>query len=180
MVRKDGNLNTTLQAQAEGLLADQSSAIDFYNDIISDDKGLYKGTGFNFDPRKPLDEAGQKKFVDDYKEYFIQTQIAKTQDVIKPGEDAFTTTYTTPKPTKAKGVSATGTQRNQADFNKEIAKKVKSGGVIKGKGGLYLNVKNGVGTVYKIDSSGLKVPVESEGDTLEDMISQIGGTGRTK
>jgi len=177
---KDGNLGVTLASQANGMLANQSSAIDFYNDIISDDRGAYKGTGFNFDPRRPLTPADQQKFVEDYKEYFIKTQIAKTQDVIKPGEDAFTTTYETPKPTKTKGVSATGTQKNQADFNREIATKVKNGGVIKGKGGLYLDVKNGVGTVYKIDSSGLKIPIESEGDTLEDMISQIGGTGRTK
>jgi hypothetical protein len=105
-------LGAGLQSQAEGMLADQSSAIDFYNDVISNEKGLYKGTGFNFDPRKPLDDAGKKKFVEDYKNYFVQTQIPKTQDVLKEDSSVVTNTVET-KPEKeaktakgAKGVTA--------------------------------------------------------------------------
>jgi len=85
LIRKEaqkGNLGATLTSQAEGLLADQSSAIDFYNDIISDDKGLYKGTGFNFDPKKPLTPEDQKKFIDDYKEYFIKLALEVTSFAI--------------------------------------------------------------------------------------------------
>jgi len=90
-------LGAGLQAQAEGMLADQSSAIDFYNDVISNEKGLYKGTGFNFDPRKPLDDEGKKKFVEDYKNYFVQTQIPKTQDVLKEDSSVVTNTVDTTK-----------------------------------------------------------------------------------
>ena len=98
----EGNLGATLTSQAKGLLDNEFSAIAFYNDIISDDKGAYKGTGYNFSPGSPLTDIDKKKFINDYKEYFIQTQIPKTQDVIKPDEDTFTTTYETPKPEKPK------------------------------------------------------------------------------
>jgi len=178
MVRKDGNLNTTLQAQAEGLLADQSSAIDFYNDIISDDKGLYKGTGFNFDPRTPLDDAGKKKFITDYKEYFIQTQIAKTQDVIKPGEDAFTTTYITQKPSKtgkmANGTGATGTQKNQVDFNARIKEVIDTGEGGVSKGGYTLMKMDGRWGVY--DKDGLPKPGTEDITNPTTLATFIGGT----
>jgi hypothetical protein len=182
MVRKDGNLNTTLQAQAEGLLADQSSAIDFYNDIISDDKGLYKGTGFNFDPRNPLDDAGKKKFVDDYKEYFIQTQIAKTQDVVRPGEDAFTTTYTTPKPTRTKGgtgAKETAAQISQKTLDQKVKDVIKAGeGAVIGKGGRTLTKLDGRWAV--VGSDGLPV-AGSENITNPTILATfLGGSAKGK
>lgn len=177
LVRKDGNLNTTLQAQAEGLLTDQFSAIDFYNDIISDDKGLYKGTGFNFDPRKPLDEEGKKKFIADYKEYFIQTQIAKTQDVLKPNEDAFTTTYTSKKPTVTKTETTskpTGAQRNQVDFNARIKEVIDTGEGGVSKGGYTLMKLDGKWGVY--DKDGVAKPGTENITNPTVLATFIGGT----
>ena len=133
LIKKNGNLMTTLQSQAEGLLANQTSAIDFYNDIISDEKGTWKGTGFNFDPKKPLDEEGKKKFADDYKEYFIQTQIAKTQDVLKPDSTLFTSTYDL-IPSKSKkekttigGVKPTAAEKSQTALNARIKEVIDTG-----------------------------------------------------
>ncbi len=182
MVRKDGNLNTTLQAQAEGLLADQSSAIDFYNDIISDDKGLYKGTGFNFDPRKPLDDAGKKKFVDDYKEYFIQTQIAKTQDVVKPEGDIFTTTYEAPKPSRTKiagGKKETAAQVSQKVLDQKVRDVINAGeGAVIGKGGRTLTKLDGKWSV--IGSDGLPV-AGSENITNPTVLATfLGGSAKKK
>jgi hypothetical protein len=182
MVRRDGNLNTTLQAQAEGLLADQTSAIDFYNDIISDDKGLYKGTGFNFDPRQPLYDAGKKKFIDDYKEYFIQTQVTKTQDVIKPGEDTFTTTYTTPKPSKAKGTvgaKETAAQISQKTLDQKVKDLITTGkGAVIGKGGRTLTKLDGKWSV--IGSDGLPV-AGSENITNPTVLATfLGGSAKKK
>jgi len=182
MVRKDGNLNTTLQAQAEGLLADQSSAIDFYNDIISDDKGLYKGTGFNFDPRKPLDDAGKKKFVDDYKEYFIQTQIAKTQDVIKPEGDVFITTYEAPKPSRAKaaaGKKETAAQVSQKTLDQKVKDVIQAGeGAVIGKGGRTLTKLEGKWSV--IGSDGLPVPGSENITSPTVLATFLGGSSKKK
>jgi hypothetical protein len=87
-IREDDNFNTTIRAQAVGLLdSNQSGAIDFYNDIMSNPKGRWKGTGLSFDPNKPLDEEGKKKFIEDYKEYYINTQIPPTQPLLKPDPD---------------------------------------------------------------------------------------------
>jgi len=178
LVKKNGNLMTTLQAQAEGLLADQSSAIDFYNDIISDDKGLYKGTGFNFDPRKPLDDVGKKRFVEDYKEYFVQTQIAKTQDVLKPEGDVFTTTYETAKPskTKATGVAKpSASEKTQVAFNARIKDVIASGqgGIVKGD---YTLEKDEAGLWSLRDKDGLPKPgTESQHDPYV-LQKYIGGT----
>jgi hypothetical protein len=87
-IKRDENLDVTIRAQAKGLLdSNQSGAIDFYNDIMSDPKGRWKGTGFSFEPNKPLDEEGKKKFIEDYKEYYINTQIMPTQQVLKLDSD---------------------------------------------------------------------------------------------
>ena len=87
-IKKDVNFQTTLTAQANGLLeANPSSAIDFYNDVMSNPQGRWKGTGFSFDPNKPLDEAAKKKFIEDYKEYYINTQIPPVQPLLRPDPD---------------------------------------------------------------------------------------------
>ena len=96
-------LSDGLKMQAEGMLSDQSSAIDFYNEVIGVESGEYKGTGFNFDPRRPLDDAGKKKFVEDYKNYFVQTQIPKTQDVLKEDSSVVTNTVDTTKKDASSG-----------------------------------------------------------------------------
>lgn len=101
-IKKDPNFQTTLTAQANGLLeANQSSAIDFYNDIMSNPQGRWKGTGLSFDPNKPLDEAGKKKFIEDYKEYYISTQIMPTQPLLRPDPDQVTFIDRAEKPKKA-------------------------------------------------------------------------------
>jgi len=178
LIKKNGNLMTTLQAQAEGLLADQSSAIDFYNDIISDEKGLWKGTGFNFDPRKPLDDAGKKKFVDDYKEYFVQTQIPKTQDVLKPEGDLFTTTYeTSTKKASAKTapVKVLASEKNQAAFNARIKDVIATGeGGIQKSG--YTLEKNEQGLWSLRDKDGLEKPGTENQHNPYVLQKYIGGT----
>jgi len=101
-IRGDVNFQTTLTAQANGLLdANQSSAIDFYNDIMSNPQGRWKGTGFSFEPNKPLDEAGKKKFIEDYKEYYINTQIAPTQPLLRPDPDQVAFVEKAEKPKEA-------------------------------------------------------------------------------
>ena len=102
-IKDDDNFNTTIKAQAEGLLkSNQSGAIDFYNDIMGDPKGRWKGTGCTFDPNKPLDEEDKKKFIEDYKEYYINTQIMPTQPLLKPDPDqvAFVEQAENPKKVK--------------------------------------------------------------------------------
>lgn len=99
-IKADTNFQATLTAQAEGLLkSNQSGAIDFYNDIMSDPKGRWKGTGFSFEPNRPLDEEGKKKFIEDYKEYYINTQIAPTQPLLKvdPNQVSFVEKAEKPK-----------------------------------------------------------------------------------
>ena len=102
-IKENGNFNTTITAQAEGLLkANQSSAIDFYNDIIAKPKGRWAGLKDVFDPNKPLDEAQQKKFIEDYKEYYINTQIAPIQPLLKPDPDQVAFVEKAEKPEKVK------------------------------------------------------------------------------
>lgn len=184
LIKKNGNLMTTLQSQAEGLLANQTSAIDFYNDIISDEKGAWKGTGFNFDPKKPLDEEGKKKFADDYKEYFIQTQIAKTQDVLKPDSTLFTSTYDL-IPSKSKkekttigGVKPTAAEKSQTALNARIKEVIDTGegGVVKG--GYTLMKMNGRWGVY--DKDGLPKPGTENITNPTILSTHIGGTLKRK
>lgn len=90
-IKIDDNFNTTITAQAEGLLkANQSSAIDFYNDIIVKPQGRWSGLKNMFDPNKPLSEEEKKKFIEDYKEYYISTQIMPTQPLLRPDPDQVT------------------------------------------------------------------------------------------
>jgi len=184
LIRKNSNLSTTLQAQAEGMLSDQSSAIDFYNDIISDEKGAWKGTGFNFDPRQPLDDAGKKKFTDDYKEYFIQTQIAKTQDVLKPDSTLFTSTYDL-TPTKSKkeksttgGVKQTAAEKSQVAFNARIKEIIDTGEGGVSKGGYTLMKMDGRWGVY--DKDGLPKPGTEKITNPTILSTYIGGTLKRK
>jgi len=106
-IRSNDNFQTTLTAQANGLLdSNQSAAIDFYNDIMSNPQGRWKGTGLSFDPNKPLDEAGKKKFIEDYKEYYINTQIVPTQPLLRPNPDQVAFVEKAEKPKKGEGVKA--------------------------------------------------------------------------
>jgi hypothetical protein len=180
-IRIDGNLNTTIRAQAEGLLkSNQSGAIDFYNDIMSDPKGRWKGTGFSFEPNKPLDEEGKKKFIEDYKEYYINTQIMPTQTLSKPDSNTMTVIEKADKPKSlkdgAKGAKPTAAEKSQKALNSEINDAVRYGGTVKGKNGLYLKVKGGKASVYKLDSDGFETPITVPGSSLNDMVVQIGGT----
>jgi hypothetical protein len=70
----------------------------------------------------------------------------------------------------------TAAEVGQTNFNKIITNGIKSGKAIKGKDGLYLKVTNGKGVLYRIDATGLKIPVDTTGDDLQDMINEIGGT----
>jgi 2-hydroxy-3-keto-5-methylthiopentenyl-1-phosphate phosphatase len=102
-IRSNDNFQTTLTAQANGLLdSNQSAAIDFYNDIMSNPQGRWKGTGLSFDPNKPLDEAGKKKFIEDYKEYYINTQIVPTQPLLRPDPNQVAFVEKAEKPEKPK------------------------------------------------------------------------------
>jgi hypothetical protein len=70
----------------------------------------------------------------------------------------------------------TAGEKAQQAFDNLIAKRIKKGEAIKGKDGLYLKVTNGKGSLYRIDATGLKIPVDTTGDSLQDMINTIGGT----
>ena len=125
-IKEDPNFETTLTAQANGLLgANQSSAIDFYNDIIAKPQGRWAGIDYCFDPNKPLDEAGKKKFIEDYKEYYINTQIAPTQPLLRPDKDQVSFIEKAEEPAKGSGKGGkakSGTARvlSDADVNAAI------------------------------------------------------------
>lgn len=179
LIKKDLNFNSTIKSQAEGMLTDQSSAIDFYNDVISKETGRWKGTGFNFDPDKPLDDESKAKFIEDYKEYFVNTQINPTQDVTRPEGDLFTTTYNAPKPAKVskstKGTTPTGTQRNQVDFNNRIKDVIATGegGITKGG---YTLEKDEKGLWSLRDKDGLPKPGTENQHNPYVLQKYIGGT----
>lgn len=178
LIKKDPNFNSTIKSQAEGMLTDQSSAIDFYNDVISKETGRWKGTGFNFDPDKPLDDASKTKFIEDYKEYFVNTQINPTQDVTRPEGNLFTTTYNAPKPARVskstKGTALTGTQRSQADFNARIKEVIDTGEGGVSKGGYTLMKVKGKWGVY--DKDGLEKPGTENITNPTVLATFIGGT----
>jgi hypothetical protein len=50
-----------------------------------------------------LDEAGKKKFIKDYKEYYINTQIAPTQPLLKPDKDQVSFIEKAEEPAKGSG-----------------------------------------------------------------------------
>lgn len=180
-IKAADSFQSTITAQAVGLLdANQSSAIDFYNDIMSNPQGRWKGTGFSFDPNKPLDEEGKKKFIEDYKEYYVNTQIAPTQTINKPNSDEVTLIEKAEKPKSlkggVKGAKPTAAEKSQKALNSEINDAVRYGGTVKGKNGLYLKVKGGEASVYKLDSDGFETPITLPGSSLNDMVVQIGGT----
>jgi hypothetical protein len=182
-IKADPNFQATLTAQANGLLkANQSSAIDFYNDIMSNPQGRWKGTGFSFDPNKPLDEEGQKKFIEDYKEYYINTQIAPTQTIQKPDSNDVTLIERTPvqKPSKPKstGVKETAAEKSQKAFNNRIAEVIQTGEGGVSKGGYTLMKIKGRWGVY--DKDGLPKPGTEDITNPTILSTHIGGTLKRK
>ena len=182
-IKADTNFQSTITAQANGLLnANQSSAIDFYNDIMSNPQGRWKGTGFSFDPDKPLDEEGKKKFIEDYKEYYINTQIAPTQTINRPNPDEVTVIEKATKPSKAKagttGAKATAAEKNQVAFNNRIAELINTGEGGVSKGGYTLMKMNGRWGVY--DKDGLPKPGTENITNPTTLSTFIGGTLKKK
>lgn len=182
-IKADPNFQSTITAQANGLLdANQSSAIDFYNDIMSNPQGRWKGTGFAFDPYKPLDEEGKKKFIEDYKGYYINTQIAPTQTIQKPDSNDVTLIEKAAKPSKGKaggtGVKATAAEKNQVAFNNRIAELINTGEGGVSKGGYTLMKMNGRWGVY--DKDGLPKPGTENITNPTTLSTFIGGTLKKK
>jgi hypothetical protein len=182
-IKADTNFQATLTAQAEGLLkSDQSGAIDFYNDIMSDPKGRWKGTGFSFEPNKPLDEEGRKKFIEDYKEYYVNTQIVPTQTLLKPDSNTMTVIEKAPSPTKAKtggtGVKTTAAEKSQKALNDRIAELINTGEGGVSKGGYTLMKMNGRWGVY--DKDGLPKPGTESITNPTTLSTFIGGTLKKK
>jgi hypothetical protein len=182
-IKEDQNFQSTLTAQANGLLnANQSSAIDFYNDVMSNPQGRWKGTGFSFDPNKPLDEEGKKKFIEDYKEYYVNTQIMPTQPLLKPDSNMMTVIEKAHKPTKSKtGLlvgKSTAAEKSQAALNARIGELINTGEGGVSKGGYTLMKMNGRWGVY--DKDGLPKP-GTESITNPTILSTfIGGTLKRK
>jgi hypothetical protein len=182
-IKADVNFQATLAAQADGLLkANPSSAIDFYNDVMSNPQGRWKGTGMAFDPNRPLDEEGKKKFIEDYKEYYINTQIMPTQTIQKPDSNDVTLIEKPARPTKAKiggaGVKTTAAEKSQKALNDRIAELINTGEGGVSKGGYTLMKMNGRWGVY--DKDGLPKP-GTEGITNPTTLSTfIGGTLKKK
>jgi len=70
----------------------------------------------------------------------------------------------------------TADEKKQTAFNNLIIERIKTGKAIPGKGGMYLKVINGKGVLYKFNADGVRLPVDTTGDDLQDMINTIGGT----
>lgn len=183
-IKADTNFQATITAQANGLLkANPSSAIDFYNDIISKPQGRWKGIDFAFDPNKPLDEEGTKKFIEDYKEYYVNTQILPTQTIQKPDSNDVTLIERAPKPTRAKaggagGIKPTASEKNQVAFNNRIADLINTGEGGVSKGGYTLMKMNGRWGVY--DKDGLPKPGTENITNPTTLSTFIGGTLKKK
>lgn len=182
-IKADTNFQATLTAQAEGLLkSNQSGAIDFYNDIMSDPKGRWKGTGFSFEPNKPLDDEGKKKFIEDYKEYYINTQITPTQTLLKPDSNTMTVIEKAPSPTKTKtgstGVKTTAAEKSQKALNDRIGELINTGEGGVSKGGYTLMKMNGRWGVY--DKDGLPKPGTENITNPTTLSTFIGGTLKKK
>ena len=182
-IKNDTNFQSTITAQAEGLLkSNQSGAIDFYNDIMSDPKGRWKGTGFSFEPNKPLDEEGKKKFIEDYKEYYINTQILPTQQLSKVDNDIMTVIEKPAKPSKGKattgGTKVTAAEKNQGAFNDRIKEVIDTGEGGVSKGGYTLMKMDGKWGVY--DKDGLPKPGTENITNPTTLATFIGGTLKKK
>jgi hypothetical protein len=185
-IKNNSNFKATLTAQAEGLLkANQSSAIDFYNDIIHKPQGRWKGVDNTFDPNKPLDPEEQKKFIEDYKEYYINTQIMPIQGISKPNDEDVSLVqkitdsdnpYKGKKGESTKGM--TKTQINQKAFNDRIADVINTRKGAVTKGDYTFGLLNGKWAVYdkygniKSGTEGITNPTE--------LSSHIGGTLKAK
>ena len=183
-IKADPNFQSTIIAQANGLLeANQSSAIDFYNDVMSNPQGRWKGTGISFDPNRPLDEEGKKKFIEDYKEYYINTQIAPTQTINKPNSDEVTLIEKASKPSKGKaggtgGVKTTAAEKSQKALNDRIGELINTGEGGVSKGGYTLMRMNGRWGVY--DKDGLPKPGTEDITNPTTLATFIGGTLKKK
>jgi hypothetical protein len=182
-IKADPNFQATLTAQANGLLnGNQSSAIDFYNDVMSNPQGRWKGTGLSFDPNKPLDDEGKKKFIEDYKEYYINTQIAPTQAIQKPNENEVTLIEKAAKPKSPKaggaGVKPTAAEKSQQALNARIAELINTGEGGVSKGGYTLMKMNGRWGVY--DKDGLPKPGTESITNPTTLSTFIGGTLKKK
>jgi len=182
-IKADPNFQSTITAQANGLLeANQSSAIDFYNDVMSNPQGRWKGTGLAFDPYKPLDEEGKKKFIEDYKEYYINTQIAPTQTIQKPDSNDVTLIERAQKPKSPKtgstGVKTTAAEKSQKALNDRIAELINTGEGGVSKGGYTLMKMNGRWGVY--DKDGLPKPGTENITNPTTLSTFIGGTLKKK
>ena len=123
MMLNGGNLDTTIRAQAKGLLANTHQAIDFYNDIMGQKIGTWEGIKHKFDPDQILTDKDKARFAEDYKTYFVETQIPKTQDVLKPEGDIFTTTYETAKPEKLKK-DEEGKEKEKKESIESVVKRI--------------------------------------------------------
>lgn len=182
-IKADPNFQATLTAQADGLLkANQSSAIDFYNDVMALPKGRWKGTASIFDPNKPLTDDEKKKFVEDYKEYYVNTQIVPTQTIQKPDSNDVTLIEKTAiKPTKGNtktGAKPTAAEKSQKALNDRIAELINTGEGGVSKGGYTLMKMNGRWGVY--DKDGLPKPGTENITNPTTLATFIGGTLKRK
>lgn len=184
-IKVNTNFQSTLTAQAEGLLkGNQSSAIDFYNDVIHKPQGRWKGVDNTFDPNKPLDDEAKKRFIEDYKEYYINTQIQPTQAIAKPNENEVTIVEKTTSKSKTGGKATTGgakpsaAEKKQVAFNNRIAEVIRSGKGGVSAGGYTLMKMNGRWGVY--DKDGLPKPGTEDETNPTTLATFIGGTLKRK
>lgn len=183
-IKVNTNFQSTLTAQAEGLLkGNQSSAIDFYNDVIHKPQGRWKGVDNTFDPNKPLDDEAKKRFIEDYKEYYINTQIQLTQAIAKPNENEVSLIQKTAVTGKGSGKVPAGTkpsaaEKKQVAFNNRIAEVIRSGKGGVSAGGYTLMKMNGRWGVY--DKDGLPKPGTEDETNPTTLATFIGGTLKRK
>lgn len=161
-------LQILLKSRIDGM--SDNEIITYNNNILS------ASVGSEVLIKKNLSPQEKTKFLEEYKQHWYKTQINPKQDLKKPEGDIYIQESTKPdKETKVPKV--TEAEKSQSAFERIV----KEGGTIAGKGGLYLDVSiddNGVKRYYpyKIDSAGLRVPVEVRtGASNKEIIKSLAG-----
>ena len=172
-------LQILLKSRIDGM--SDNEIITYNNNILS------ASVGSEVLIKKNLNPQEKTKFLEGYKQHWYKTQINPKQDLKKPEGDIYIQESAKPdKETKVPKVKetkvpkVTEAEKSQSAFERIV----KEGGTIAGKGGLYLDVSiddNGVKRYYpyKIDSAGLRVPVEvrtgaSNKETIKSLAGQLG------
>jgi len=128
-MRKDGVLMAQLEAKAKANLLNPVDAYNQNNEIF------YGKSSASLLTNKPVTEAEQKQYIDNYINYFFEKQVPDIQILEKVPSDVATTTYKTEKP-KTTGRSGgagsggkgkpTAAQNKMWQLNKKATEQIKN------------------------------------------------------